>query len=101
MSDVSCKYQLTTVDVYELASSIGNEFEKLINFYGRQSVVDLMPKVITVLEHLEQLSMVVQHERATVADLKGDVQRLAAEKRTKAEERLKYEKVRLATVCFK
>ena len=86
---------LTTVDVYELASAIGQQFEKLIDNYGADSVTGLMPMVIRVLEHLEDMTTSSELENAQVAELKYTVERLQTEKKSKAEERNKYEKVPL------
>lgn len=36
---------VSVVDVYDLASEIGKEFEKLIDHFGTDSVTSLMPKV--------------------------------------------------------
>jgi len=83
---------LSTVDVYELASVIGSQFEKLIKTYGSESVNDLMPTVIRVLEHLEELAKFTEMERAEAVELKFTIEQLLAEKKLKAEERVKYEK---------
>lgn len=45
--------QLTTADVYQTASLIGKDMEQVIERFGHSAVMDLMPKVIEVLEHLE------------------------------------------------
>jgi len=37
--------QVTVVDVYDLASVIGKDFELLIDRFGTESVTHLMPKV--------------------------------------------------------
>lgn len=44
---------LTVDDVYEIAKLIGAEVEKLIDGYGKESVVGLVPKIVKVLELLE------------------------------------------------
>ena len=45
--------ELTTADVYETASLIGKDIEQIIELYGHSAVVNLMPKVVEVLEQLE------------------------------------------------
>jgi hypothetical protein len=51
--DASC---LCVEDVYEMAASIGKDFECLINGEDDQTCVgELMQKVIRALEYLEQL----------------------------------------------
>lgn len=37
--------QMTVVDVYDLASVIGKDFERIIDQFGADSVTHLMPKV--------------------------------------------------------
>lgn len=44
------------MDVYDIASDIGKEFEKMISTHGNEMVQGLMPKVIGVLELLEKTS---------------------------------------------
>lgn len=88
-----CCDGLSTVDVYDLASSIGNQFEKLIDSYGSECVSGLMPIVIRVLEQLEDLTARSEEENAQLDQLRGAVEVLEAEKKFKAEERSKYEKV--------
>jgi RILP-like protein 1 len=85
---------LSTVDVYELASAIGSQFEKMIDCHGPESVTGLMPMVIRVLEHLEQMAKHNENEEAEIVDLRFTVERLQAEKKLKAQEHSKFEKVR-------
>ena len=84
---------LSPVDVYDIAATIGKEFEKIIDNYGPEAVTELMPKIITVLEQLEILANNNQKENAEIAELKFTIERLQADKKAKAEERIKYEKV--------
>ncbi|XP_058490936.1 RILP-like protein 1 isoform X1 [Solea solea] len=44
---------LTLDDVYEIAKVIGAEVEKLIDGYGKESVLGLVPRIVKVLELLE------------------------------------------------
>lgn len=39
---------ISVVDVYDLASEIGKECEKIIDCYGAEAVTSLMPKVVQV-----------------------------------------------------
>lgn len=48
--------EISVLDVYDLASDIGKEFEKMISVHGNELVQGLMPKVIGVLELLEKTS---------------------------------------------
>ncbi|XP_068566373.1 RILP-like protein 1 [Cebidichthys violaceus] len=47
---------LTVDDVYEIAKLIGTEVEKLIDGGGKESVVGLVPKIVKVLELLENFA---------------------------------------------
>lgn len=47
---------LTVDDVYETAKLIGAEVEKLIDGYGKDSVIGLVPKIVKVLELLESFA---------------------------------------------
>lgn len=47
---------LTVDDVYEIAKQIGAEVEKLIDGYGKDSVVGLVPKIVKVLEIVESFA---------------------------------------------
>ncbi|KAK2169122.1 hypothetical protein LSH36_12g16103 [Paralvinella palmiformis] len=87
----SRNHRLSVVDVYDIAASIGKEFEKIIDSYGPDAVTELMPKVISVLEHLEELTSKEQDETGEVEELRYTIERLEAEKAAKAEEREKYE----------
>ncbi len=44
-SPASPSKHLTVVDVYDLAASIGNDFERIIEQFGSEVVRSLMPKV--------------------------------------------------------
>jgi len=85
-------HALSVVDVYDLAASIGKEFERIIDSHGPEAVTELMPKVITTLEHLEVLSNRNQKENTEISDLRTTVEKLEQEKSAKAEERARFEK---------
>ncbi len=88
---------VSVVDVYDIAASIGKEFEVIIDNYGPEAVTEIMPKVINVLEQLEILSNENQKENAEIAELRYTVERLQSEKTAKAEERARFEKVNYLT----
>lgn len=46
---------LTVVDVYEIAAVLGQEFERMIDKFGCDALVALVPRVVRVLELLEAL----------------------------------------------
>jgi hypothetical protein len=83
----------SVVDVYDIASEIGKEFEKLIDAHGAEAVTSLMPKVITALEQLERLAMRNEREDTAVQELRARVAQLEADKLEKAEDRQRFEKV--------
>ena len=85
---------LTVVDVYDQAAIIGKEFECIIDNFGADAVTSLMPKVIRILEQLEILASRNEKENQELNDLRFAVERLQHDKLEKAEERMKYEKVR-------
>ncbi|CAL8247708.1 unnamed protein product [Merluccius merluccius] len=47
--------EMTVVDVYDVAAVMGQEFERMIDRYGCEALLGLMPKVVRVLELLEVL----------------------------------------------
>ena len=87
--------EITVVDVYDTAAAIGQEFEKIIDIHGPETISDLMPKVIQVLEQLEILAGKNQAENAEINELRLTVERLQADKTAKAVEREQFEKVTL------
>ena len=84
---------LHVVDVYDMAISIGKEFEMIIDKYGSDALAKLMPQVILVLEHLESLAGRSQKENDEIADLKRTIERLQAERTTKENQRERHERV--------
>ncbi|XP_035592011.1 RILP-like protein 1 isoform X2 [Oncorhynchus keta] len=47
--------ELTVMDVYDIAAVVGKEFERIIDQFGCEASLRLMPKVVRVLEVLEVL----------------------------------------------
>lgn len=84
---------ISVVDVYDVASDIGKECEKIIDHYGTDSVAGLMPKVINALELLEALAVKNERENAIVQELNDRIAQLENEKIEKAEFRKRFEKV--------
>lgn len=71
---------VSVVDVYDLASEIGAECEKLIDIFGPNSVKTLIPKCISALEMLEFLANKNENESSMVQELKDRITRLEEEK---------------------
>ncbi|KAG8251815.1 Rab interacting lysosomal protein-like 1 [Homalodisca vitripennis] len=89
--------EVSVIDVYDIASEIGKEFEKIIDCYGSEAVTGLMPKVITALEHLEVLATKNERENSNVQDLEAKILKLESDKLEKAEDRLRYERILSST----
>ncbi|KAI8502851.1 protein transport from ciliary membrane to plasma membrane [Branchiostoma belcheri] len=88
----SIPLELTVVDVYKWAAEIGQEFERLIDTFGADSVTELMPKVVRVLEQLEKLVDRDEKEHNEVSELRLDVQRLQAMYLEKSEHNIRIQK---------
>lgn len=80
------------VDVYDLASDIGKEYEKIIDRFGTEAATGLMPKIINTLELLEALATKNERENVTIQELKDRIAQLESEKTEKAEFRRRFEK---------
>lgn len=85
--------EMSVVDVYDLASEIGKECEKIIDLFGADSVTALMPKVITVLELLEAMATRNESENTRMQELNDRITSLESEKQEKAVFRERFEKV--------
>lgn len=84
---------ISVVDVYDLASDIGKECEKIIDAYGANAVTSLMPKVINALELLEALANQNENENSTMQKLTDRIAHLESEKQEKAVFRERFQKV--------
>jgi len=84
--------QLAVVDVYESASLIGNEFERLIEKYGTESITTLMPMIIRVLEHLEFFASNAEKGTEELEDLKFEIKKLRSKEEEKASEKQRLDK---------
>jgi len=93
MEEYSVTSDVSVVDVYDIASEIGKECEKLIDLFGVESVTNLMPKVINALELLENLATKNERENTMVQELSTKVSQLESDKIGKAEDRQRFEKV--------
>ncbi|XP_064538425.1 RILP-like protein homolog [Drosophila montana] len=80
------------VDVYDLASDIGKEYERIMDRYGTDAVSGLMPKIINTLELLEALATKNERENSTIQELREKIAQLESEKLEKAEFRRRFEK---------
>lgn len=84
--------ELTVMDVYDIASLVGHEFERVIDQHGCEAIARLMPKVVRVLEILEVL--VSRHHVAPELDeLRLELDRLRLERMDRIEKERKHQKV--------
>lgn len=84
---------ISVVEVYDLASDIGRECEKIIDEFGPQAVAQLIPKVINALEKLECLASQNERENSVLEELNHKIHCLETEKSEKAEYRKRFDKV--------
>lgn len=89
--------EIGVVDVYELASDIGRQCEKIIEKFGADSVTNLMPVVINTLELLEAVTAKSERDNTTIQELNERIQKLEGDKIEKAEYRKRFEQVRRMT----
>ncbi|XP_017787170.1 PREDICTED: RILP-like protein homolog isoform X2 [Nicrophorus vespilloides] len=82
---------VTVVDVYDIASEIGKECEKIIDQYGAEAVTVLLPKVINALELLESLAQRNERENTQLYELQAKISQLENDKIEKAEYRQKFD----------
>lgn len=86
---------MSVVEVYDIASDIGKECEKIIDLFGADSVTALMPKVINVLELLEAMATRNESENTKFQELNDRIAHLESEKHERAMFRERYQKVKL------
>ncbi|XP_035496018.2 RILP-like protein 1 isoform X3 [Scophthalmus maximus] len=83
--------ELTVMDVYDAAAVLAHEFERVIDRFGCESLVGVVPKVVRVLELLEAL--VSRGAAAQEAEeLRGELERLRRERSDKCEQERKHQK---------
>ncbi|KAK5871512.1 hypothetical protein PBY51_004391 [Eleginops maclovinus] len=83
--------ELTVMDVYDIAAVLGQEFERIIDRFGCESLVGVVPKVVRVLELLETLvSSGAAGQEAE--ELRGELDRLRRERSDRSEQERKQQK---------
>ncbi|XP_029915233.1 RILP-like protein 1 [Myripristis murdjan] len=82
---------LTVMDVYDIAAVVGHEFERVIDQYGCESMLRLVPKVVRVLELLEAL---VSRSAAgqEAEELRRELERLRQERSDRSEQDRRHQK---------
>lgn len=91
---------LSVFDVYDIAATIGKDFETIIDQYGPGTVCTLMPKVIHVLEELEDYASRLETQESELATLQTAVDRFELEKLDRIQERLRLEEVNACQSVF-
>lgn len=81
------------MDVYDIASAVGQEFERVIDQHGCEAIARLMPKVVRVLEILEVL-VSRNHINPEMEELRLELDRLRLERMDRIEKERKHQKVR-------
>ncbi|CAB1439333.1 unnamed protein product [Pleuronectes platessa] len=83
--------ELTVMDVYDIAAVLAHEFERIIDRFGCESLVALVPKVVRVLEQLEALvSRGAAGQEAE--ELRRELERLRQERSDKSEQERRHQK---------
>ncbi|CAG0913344.1 unnamed protein product [Notodromas monacha] len=83
---------LTVVEVYDMATDVGKEFERIIDQHGPAVVQGVMPKVIAILERMESVAMRNEAEFQRIQDYESRIHQLESDRNEKAECRVKYER---------
>ncbi|XP_075033426.1 RILP-like protein 1 isoform X1 [Mixophyes fleayi] len=83
--------ELTVMDVYDIASAVGQEFERVIDHYGCEAISRLMPKVVRVLEILEVL-VSRNNINPEMEELRLELDRLRLERMDRIEKEKKHQK---------
>lgn len=83
----------TSMDVYDAASVIGHECQLIVSEYGPEIVQGLMPKVISVLEELENCAIYCEKEKDEIVRLQRITEELRIDCRNQAELKEKCDKV--------
>lgn len=92
--------ELTVMDVYDIAAVLGQEFERVIDRFGCECLVGVVPRVVRVLELLEALvNRGAPGQEAE--ELRREVDRLQRERSDRYEQERRHQKVssRLGLVC--
>ena len=87
------KSDIQVFEVYELAISIGKEFEKINLNYGNDAISKLIPQVTKALEYLELHADNKEKIKDENIELKKTIDRLHIEKAQRSSLKDQYEKV--------
>lgn len=93
LTGVQMAEELTTADVYDQASLIGQDIEKIFDRFGHDAMINLMPKIIRVLEQLEIMVGEREKGKQEMAELKLENERLYLEIKREANQRRRLDEV--------
>lgn len=82
---------LTVMDVYDIAAVIGQDFERVIDKFGCECLVGVIPRVVRVLELLEAL-VSRGAARQEAEELQRELDRLRQERSDRYEQERKHQK---------
>lgn len=86
--------ELTVMDVYDIAAVLGQEFERVIDRFGCECLVGVVPRVVRILELLEVLvSRAPAPQEAE--ELRRELDRLRQERSDRYEQERKQQKVKI------
>ncbi|CAF1290617.1 unnamed protein product, partial [Didymodactylos carnosus] len=91
-SSLRCYPDLTVECVYDEAALIGKDFERIIELYGTDTIKDLVPKVIRILELLETQAAKNEKETDELTELKIRIEKLELQKNEMRELREKFDR---------
>ncbi|KAG7489978.1 hypothetical protein JOB18_025142 [Solea senegalensis] len=83
--------ELTVTDIYDIAALLGQEFERIIDRFGCECLVGVVPKVVRVLELLEALVSRGAAAQET-EELRRELERLRQERSDRYEQERKHTK---------
>ncbi|CAL9708805.1 unnamed protein product [Knipowitschia caucasica] len=82
--------ELSVLDVYDIAALLGHEFERLIERFGCEAMVGVVPKVVRVLEQLETL-VNYGGARHQAEELQLELDRLRQERSDRSEQERRHQ----------
>lgn len=86
--------ELTVMDVYDIAAVLGQEFERVIDGFGCECLVGVVPRVVRVLELLEVLVSRAPASQES-EELRRELDRLRQERSDRSEQERKHQKVQI------
>ncbi|KAL3311410.1 hypothetical protein Ciccas_010007 [Cichlidogyrus casuarinus] len=79
------------MDVYDIASSIGRDCQQIIEDHGVDTLHQLMPKIVAILEHLEAFRLKRDNDLKMILSLTAQIETMRTEKEIQIEERQSFD----------